>query len=191
MNLLEAILGRPRTVITVMVLMLVGGISAYLTLPKENEPAIDIPYFYVSVTQNGLSPSDANRLLVRPLETELRNISGLKSMRSTAYSGGASIVLEFDINFEKSQALQDTKDQVDRAKGSLPDDASDPSVNEITIEDFGAITVVLYGSVPDRALYRIGRELKDELEGGSGRQNVRGPRGSARGRGRPVKTGKL
>jgi len=164
MGMLEAILRRPRTVITVMLLMLVAGVAAYLNLPKENQPAIDIPYFYVSVTQSGLSPLDADRLLVRPLQTELNNIDGLKSMRSTAFSGGASIVLEFDINFNKEQALQDIKDQVDRAKKSLPGDATDPTVTEISISDFGAITVALYGGIPDRALYRFGRELKDKLE---------------------------
>ncbi len=164
MNMLDAILRRPRTVITVMVLMLVAGVAAYLNLPKENQPAIDIPYFYVSVTQSGLSPRDADRLLVRPLQTKLRNIDGLKSMRSTAYSGGASIILEFNINFNKEQALQDIKDQVDRAKKSLPGDATDPTVTEISMSDFGAITVALYGSIPDRALYRFGRELKNKLE---------------------------
>jgi len=101
MNMLEAILRRPRTIITVMLVMMAAGITAYITLPKENQPAIDVPFFFVSVTQTGLSPADADRLLVRPLETELGNISGLKSMRSTSYNGGASVVLEFDINFDK------------------------------------------------------------------------------------------
>ncbi len=165
MNMLEAILRRPRTVITVMLVMMVAGISAYINLPKENQPAINVPFFYVSVTQTGLSPADSDRLLVRPLETELGNISGLKSMRSTAFNGGASVFLEFDVNFDKDQAFQDAKDQVDRALSSLPDDATDPTVNEISISDFGTITVVLFGNIPDRALYRYGRELRDELEG--------------------------
>ena len=103
MDMLEAILRRPRTVITIMLVMLIGGISAYISLPKESEPAIDIPFLYVVVTQSGVSPADATRLLVRPLETEMRNIDGVKSMRSTAFSGGASVVLEFDINFDKDQ----------------------------------------------------------------------------------------
>lgn len=165
MNMLEAVLRRPRTVITVMFIMLIGGISAYISLPKESQPAIDVPFLYVVTTQSGVSPADATRLLVRPLETEMRNIQGVKSMRSTAFSGGASVVLEFDINFDKDQALQDTKDAVDRAKSSLPEDATDPSVNEITISEFGSITVVLYGGVSDRTLYQTGRDLKDALEG--------------------------
>ncbi len=165
MVMLEAVLRRPRTIITIMLIMLLAGIAAYVSLPKENQPAIDVPFFYVSVTQTGLSPSDADRLLVRPLETELKNVSGLKSMRSTAFNGGASVVLEFDINFDKDKAFQDTKDQVDRAISSLPEDASEPTVNEISISEFGTITVVLFGNVPDRALYGFGRELQDRLEG--------------------------
>lgn len=165
MDMLEAILRRPRTVLTVMAIMLIGGIYAYINLPKESQPAIDIPFLYVSASQTGVSPADANRFLARPLETELKGLEGLKSMRTVATTGHASVILEFDINFDKDQALQDAKDAVDQAKSKLPDDATDPTVNEISISEFGTITVALYGAVPERALYRIADELKTELEG--------------------------
>ncbi len=167
MNMLEAILRRPRSVIVIMLVMALAGTMAFMNLPRESRPAIDVPYLYVSTTQSGVSPSDANRLLVKPLETELRGIDRLESMRSTAFSGGSSIFLEFDINANMDQAIQDTKDAVDRAKSSLPEDANDPTVNEVAIDNFGTITVVLYGDVPDRALFRHGRELKDALENDS------------------------
>ena len=63
MNLLERILRMPRAVLTVMALLLIAGFGAYTTLPKESFPAIDIPYFYVSVSQTGVAPRDAERLL--------------------------------------------------------------------------------------------------------------------------------
>ena len=62
MNFLESILRMPRVVLTVMGILLLAGFSAYTTLPKESFPAIDIPYFYVSVSQTGVSPRDAERL---------------------------------------------------------------------------------------------------------------------------------
>ncbi len=164
MKMLEAILRRPRSVIVIMVVMVIAGISAFNTLPRESQPAIDVPFLYVLTTQTGLSPSDANRLLVKPLETELQGLEGLESMRSTAFKGGASVVLEFDINAKMSEALQDTKDAVDNAKSSLPDDATDPSVNEISIDNFGTITVVLFGDVTDRTLFKQGSDLRDLLE---------------------------
>jgi multidrug efflux pump len=164
MNMLEAVLRRPKTVLTIMVIMVIGGISAYLTLPKESQPAIDIPYLYVSASQTGVSPADADRLLVGPLETELRDLPGLVSMRSTASTGHASVMLEFDVNFDKDQALSDAKDRVDRAKPNLPDTADEPTVNEVAISEFGTITVALYGAIPDRSLYRYARQLRDEIQ---------------------------
>ncbi len=164
MNMLEGILRRPRSVIVIMFVMIMAGASAFISLPRENEPAIDVPYLYVSTTQTGLSPSDANRLLVKPLETELQGLEGLESMRATAFKGGSSIFLEFGINKEMDEAIQDTKDAVDRAKSSLPDDATDPTVHEVNIDSFGAITVVMFGDVPDRTLFKRGQDLKDLLE---------------------------
>lgn len=164
-DMLEAILRRPRTVLTVMLVILFAGISAYTGLPKESQPSIDIPIIYVSVSQTGVSPSDANRLLVRPLETELKGIEGIKTMTSTATNGHASVVLEFDVNFDKDQALVDTKDRVDRAKPKLPSEADEPTVNEVSLDEFGTITVTLFGDIAERELIKKANALKTSLEG--------------------------
>jgi len=169
---LENILRRPKSVITIMLVLLMAGISAYISLPKEGQPAIDIPYLYVSVSQTGVSPGDAERLLARPMETELRNLDGLKAMTSTSSTGHASIFLEFDINFDKDQAILDVREKVDRAKSQLPDDANEPTVNEVSINSFPTITVALYGDVPERALSQAARKLQDQLEGISSVQSV-------------------
>jgi len=162
---LENILRRPKSVVTIMLVLLLAGISAYITLPKEGQPAIDIPYLYVSISQTGVSPGDAERLLARPMETELRNLDGLKAMTSTSSTGHASIFLEFDINFDKDQAITDVREKVDRAKSQLPEDANEPTVNEIAISNFPTVTVAVYGDVPERALSQTARKLQDQLEG--------------------------
>ncbi|MGJ8528359.1 efflux RND transporter permease subunit [Maritalea sp.] len=162
---LENILRRPKTVVTIMIVLLAAGISAYISLPKEGQPAIDIPYLYVSVSQTGVSPADADRLLARPIENELRNLDGLKTISSTSVTGHASVFLEFDINFDKDQALSDVREKVDRVKSQLPADADEPSVNEVAISDFATVTVAVYGDVPERALSKTARKLKEQLEG--------------------------
>ena len=77
------ILRMPRVVLTVMVIMLAAGISAYVSLPKESFPAIDVPYLYVSISQTGVSPRDAENLLAKPAEEELANLPGLVNISST------------------------------------------------------------------------------------------------------------
>jgi multidrug efflux pump len=162
---LENILRRPKTVFVIMILMLGLGISAYITLPKESQPDVDVPYLYVSVSQTGVSPADAERLLARPLETELRNLDGLKNITSTSSNGHASIFLEFDINFDKDQAVTDAREKVDSAKNKLPDDATEPTVNEISANGFATITVALFGDVPERTLLRVAQDLEEDLKG--------------------------
>ncbi|MCA3673713.1 MAG: efflux RND transporter permease subunit, partial [Methylobacterium sp.] len=75
---------RGRLTISVMLFLLVAGISSYLTIPKEAEPDVAIPIIYVSVTQRGISPEDAERLILRPLETQLKSVPNIEEMRSSA-----------------------------------------------------------------------------------------------------------
>ena len=162
---LENILRRPKTVVVIMLVMLLAGVTAYITLPKESQPDVDVPYLYVSISQSGVSPADAERLLARPMETELRNLDGLKNITSTSTNGHASVFLEFDINFDKDQAMVDTREKVDAAKSKLPDDANEPTIHEISANGFATITVALFGDIPERTLVNIAQELEDDLKG--------------------------
>ncbi len=163
-NLLEAVLRRPRTVLTMMVVMIVMGAIAYVSIPKEANPDIDVPVFYVSIPQQGISPSDAERLLVRPMETSLRGLDGLKELTAIASEGHAGIVLEFEAEFDKDEALADIRDKVDQAKAELPDEADEPSIIETNFSLIPTIIVTLSGNVPERTLYRHARRLKDQIE---------------------------
>ena len=95
--LIDAALSRTRTMLVLLVFVLIAGVMTYLTVPKESSPDITIPIIYVSVGHQGISPTDAERLLVRPIEQELRSIEGVKEMTSTASEGHASVQLEFSV----------------------------------------------------------------------------------------------
>ncbi len=140
------------------------GASAYVSIPKESEPDIPIPMIYVSMTHEGISPEDAERLLARPMEKELQSIEGLKEMRATAGEGYASVTLEFDAGFDADQALLDVREKVDLGKAELPPDTDEPRVQEINVALFPVLTVALAGDVPERTLVRLARDLKDKLE---------------------------
>ncbi len=161
---LESILRRPRTVLTMMMVMLAAGALAYVSIPKEANPDIDVPVFYVSISQQGISPEDAERLLVRPMETALRSLDGLKELTAVASEGHAAVILEFSIDFDKDAALADVRDKVDEAKAELPQDADEPTITETNFSLLPTIIVTLSGTVPERTLYRHARKLKDEIE---------------------------
>ena len=164
MNVLGSILTRPRTVLTMMLVMVTAGILTYVSIPKEADPDIDIPVFYVSVVLQGISPEDSERLLVKPIETELRGLDGLKQITAIASQGHAGIIVEFEIDVDHAEASADVREKVDQAKAELPQSAEEPSVNEINLSLFPVIVVALSGEVPERSLYQAARRLKDEIE---------------------------
>ncbi|WP_337996032.1 efflux RND transporter permease subunit [Oleispirillum naphthae] len=163
-RLIDAALGRTRTVLLCLALTLIAGLYAYVTIPKESSPDVNIPIMYVLMTHQGISPEDAERMLIRPMERELRTIEGVKEMRATAYEGGANVVLEFDAGFDADKALSDVRAKVDIAKADLPADTDEPSIHEVNVSLFPVLVVTLSGAVPERTLLKIARELKDEIE---------------------------
>ncbi|WP_019276905.1 efflux RND transporter permease subunit, partial [Vibrio coralliilyticus] len=163
--LIDAALSRTRTMLVLLVFVLIAGVMTYLTVPKESSPDITIPIIYVSVGHQGISPADAERLLVRPIEQELRSIEGVKEMTSTASEGHASVQLEFSVGVDLNKAMADVREAVDLAKPKLPEDSDEPTVNEVTLAtEEPALTVVLYGTVPERTIVQIARQLRDKLE---------------------------
>ena len=165
MNLIELTMLRSRTVVLSLLVVLVGGVVAYVTIPKEAEPDIEIPIIYVSIEHDGISPEDSERLLVRPVEQELRSIEGVKEMFANAYEGGANVRLEFDAGIDTKRALQDVREKVDLAQAKLPSETDEPTVNEVKMARFDPMLVLnLAGNVPERTLTTIAKNLKEKLE---------------------------
>ena len=162
---IDAAIERSRTVLLALALILIAGVFTYITIPKESEPDINIPIIYVSMSHEGISPEDAERLLVRPMEQELRTIEGIKEMRSNASEGHASVLLEFDAGFDADGALIDVREKVDIAKAELPTETDEPTVNEVNVGLFPVLVIALSGDLPERTLLKYARDLEEALEG--------------------------
>lgn len=171
-DLIERILRMPRAVILVMAILIVGGFAAYVSMPKESFPAIDIPYFYVSASQQGISPQDAERLIAKPLEDRLIDLDGLNNIKTTSSQGHVSVFLEFDVNANKDDALADIRAKLEGVKADLPEDADEPTITEISFTDVPVLSVAIYGDVSERTLIRHANLLKDALENQPGVQSV-------------------
>lgn len=159
---------RPRPILLVLTLILVAGAVTYNRIPKEADPDVAIPIIYVLIPHDGISPEDAERLLLRPMERELRSIEGLKELRSQARQGQATVTLEFEAGFDSDRALDDVREGVDIAKAELPEETEEPSVHEVNVALFPVLVVTLYGDVPERTLVNTARNLRDKLEGLAG-----------------------
>ena len=163
--LITAALDRSSATLLFLLFLLIGGISAYVAIPKESDPDVNIPYMNVSLRLEGISPEDAERLLVRPVEQELRSLAGVKEMTSTASEGRATVTLEFDAGFDAKQALADVREKVDSARSKLPEEAEEPEVQEINVALFPVLAIGLSGPVSEQELVYTARRLKDSIEG--------------------------
>jgi multidrug efflux pump len=170
---IEAAIGRSRTVLLLLLLLLTAGGSAYVLMPKEAAPDIDIPIFFVTVTYSGIAPEDSERLLVRPLERELQPVAGLKELRAQAGEGFALIRLDFEAGYDNRQAMADVREKVDLVRGQLPPGTDEPEVMEVDLSLFPVLVTTLSGPVPERSLVRIARDLRDRLEALPGVLEVR------------------
>jgi len=157
-----------RTVMALVVMSIIAGVFAYTTLPKEGEPDITVPFIFVSVPFPGISAEDAETMLVRPMETALEGITGLKRMSSTAAENYAGVVLEFELDWDRSSVLADVRAKMSTVESQLPEDADQYSINEINFAEFPVLVISLSGTVPERTMLRVAKDMQSEIEGVDG-----------------------
>ncbi|PTW49801.1 efflux RND transporter permease subunit [Rhodovulum kholense] len=155
---------RARMVVAFVLMSLVAGALAYIELPKEGEPDIEIPALFISVPFPGISAEDAEKLLIKPMETELSDLDGLDSMTATARENYAGVALEFDFGWDKTKILADVRDRMNKAEADFPDGYEKYTISEINFSEFPILVVNLSGEVPERTLVRAAKDLQDRLE---------------------------
>ncbi|TVQ56304.1 MAG: efflux RND transporter permease subunit [Rhodobacteraceae bacterium] len=157
-------MARARMMVVVLLLAIAGGVVAYLALPKEGSPDIDIPVLAVGVTLPGVSALDAERLLARPLESKFQGLEGVRKMTTVAAEGRASVQLEFGFDWDKAATKAEVRALVDEARAEMPADINEPTINEINLSEFPILVVALSGDAPERTLQRLARDLQRDLE---------------------------
>ncbi|MDE0851218.1 efflux RND transporter permease subunit, partial [Yoonia sp.] len=155
---------RARMVLAFIALSILAGGFAYVSLPKEGEPDIEIPAIFVSVPFPGISAADSETLLVKPMENELSDLDGLKTLSGTASEGYAGVALEFEFGWDKTKVLADIRDAMNKAESVFPTGADNYSINEINFSEFPIVIVNLTGEVPERTLVKVAKDLQDRLE---------------------------
>jgi multidrug efflux pump len=159
---------RNKTYIYLMIIFVSCiGIYQFATLPKEQFPDIVIPTIFVQTVYVGNSPRDVENLVTRPIEKQLKGITGAKinKITSTSLQDFSAITVEFETDVAKEVALQKTKDAVDKAKIDLPTDLTeDPKVQEVSFSEQPIMFVNISGDFNMITLKKIADDAKDKLE---------------------------
>ena len=168
--------------VSVMVLSLIiflMGIYCYLSIPREDEPDITIPYVFVSTAYKGVAASDMETAITIPIEEKLKGLELVKSVKSVSSEGLSSINVEFLPGTDIDVVLQKVRDKVDEAKRELPTDLEDdPAVFEVNLSELPIVIYSLSGTCGMTALKRIADDLEEDIESISGvlEANVTGGR---------------
>ncbi|MFY8203536.1 MAG: efflux RND transporter permease subunit, partial [Sediminibacterium sp.] len=150
-----------------MLFISLGGIYQFLTLPKEQFPEIVIPTMYVQTVYVGNSPKDIENLVTRPIEKQIKAITGVKINKFTSVSQQdfSAITVEFNTSVKPDIALQKVKDAVDKAKNDLPNDLTqEPRVIEVNFSEQPIMYVNISGNYSSVQLKKYADDLKDKLE---------------------------
>jgi multidrug efflux pump subunit AcrB len=158
-------LRRPLTVYVLMAIIAIGGLASYLALPRESFPEIKVPLIIVSAPYPGTAPADMENQVTRKIELELKGISGVKEIRSTSADGYSVIEVEFNPDVDLDDARQKVREAVDRARPELPEDLDEPAVTDIDFSRVPIMIATLAGQLGMDRLKDIADDIKDDLEG--------------------------
>ena len=165
MNYLDTAVSRSRTTLSVFVAVMLTGFASYLSIPVELNPDVDVPIIVTTIIHEGISPEDAERLLSKPAELELKTLDGITQISSFSSENAATVITEFDIDFESSIALADVREAINRAKARFPQNTEEPLITEVSAAELPIVQVAIGGEgVPERTLLRIAEELQREIE---------------------------
>src|SRR5512133_3504939 len=142
------------------------GMLNYYTMPKEQFPQIVIPMVMVNSIYPGTSPTDMENLVTRPLEKNLKSITGVKKITSRSVQDFSSIIVEFNTGIEIRDAKQQVTDAVDKTKKDLPNDPSfrTPDVQEIDLSEIPIQYINLSGDIPLDRLKKYADDMQDQIE---------------------------
>ena len=165
MKFLNLIVDHARATLSIMLLVLVAGTIARIALPVEVNPNVTLPLVMIMVRHDGISPEDGTRLLIRPIEKELKTLDGLEEINAVAREGAIYIMAEFDISEDIDKVVADVRESVDRAKAEFPQETKEPIVNELSPSPEPTVVITFSGEqVSERELYRTAKFFQRKLE---------------------------
>ena len=164
-NYIDTAVSRSRTMLSIFVAIMLTGFGSYLSIPVELNPDVEVPIIITTIIHEGISPEDAERLLAKPTEIELKSLDGITQISSFSSENAATIITEFDISFESKTALSDVREAVNRAKARFPANTEEPLMQEVSAAGLPVVQIAIGGQgVPERVLLRVAEQLQREIE---------------------------
>ncbi len=155
-----------RTAVYILtVIITLAGLMTYLNLPKESFPEIQIPQIIVQTFYPGTSPENMENLVTKPIEKEVKNLTGVKKVTSNSFQDFSVVIVEFNTNIKVDDAKLEVKDAVDKARADLPQNLpNEPEVMDIDLSEIPILYVNISGNYDLNRLKKYADRIQDKIE---------------------------
>ena len=163
-------INNKTTIYVMMLIILLSGISAYFSMPRENFPEIKETKIYISSIYPGNTAEDVEKLITTPLEDVLKTVSNVVEITSTSQEDVSMIIVEFDEDIEVELAKQKVKDEIETEISgedwpTFNGAKVDPNVFDLSMsEEMPILNINISGDYPVKKLKEYGEYLEDEIE---------------------------
>ena len=151
--------------ILLIISLIVSGIFSLISITKESAPEIQIPLAIISTYLPGAFATDTEKLITNKIENQLiNNLDTLNKITSTSGEGFSSVVAEFNADANIQESIQKVKDEIDKIKSELPDEAEDPIVSDINFADQPILMLSITSDLPITEFIKLSEEVEDSLK---------------------------
>ena len=163
-------INNKTTIYVMMAIILLSGISAYFSMPRENFPEIKETKIYINSIYPGNTAEDVEKLITTPLEDVLKTVSNVVEITSTSQEDVSMIIVEFDEDIEVELAKQKVKDEIETEISgedwpTFNGAKVDPNVFDLSMsEEMPILNINISGDYPVEKLKEYGEYLEDEIE---------------------------
>lgn len=155
-----------RTAVYILTIIItLAGFMTYLSLPKEQFPEIQIPQIIVQTIYPGTSPENMENLVTKPIEKQVKNLTGVKKVTSNSFQDFSVVIVEFNTDVKVDKAKLDVKDAVDKARPDMPQNLpNEPEVRDIDLSEMPILYVNLSGNYDLKRLKKYAEDMQDAIE---------------------------
>ena len=164
MNITDLAINNRTAIVVLTLALTIGGLIAYVALPKESQPQIEFATIVITTIYPGASPDDIEAIITQEVEREVATLDGLDDLRSTSTEGVSTVIAEFYPDKDIDEAGREVREAVDLAKTEFPGDVEEPIVSDIDFADFPVLTVNLQTEGSLTALRETAEDLQDDIE---------------------------
>lgn len=155
---------RYRVVYLIIAAIVLLGLQAYMSLPREEMPEIVAPFGIVSVNYAGAAPQEIETLITDKIETKIKEVDDIKSISSTSSNGASSITVEFEIGTDIDEKIDEIQDKIAEIENELPEESTSPIVRGFATSDRPIMTLNISGEYDLIKLKNISEDIQNELE---------------------------